>query len=113
MQAQMWMIQPSVPKLMNQTTPAPRKKMMAERIRPWVSCPSPGKNRLHSEAMTFPADPRPVLIRKDIRESSGARKRNDVPQENFRTPGCARADPEPGPADKPLNSRRTELFSTP
>lgn len=58
----MWTIQPMVPKLMNQISPAPRKNKRAARIRPWINCPSPGKTKLQSAAITFPAVPRPVLI---------------------------------------------------
>ena len=42
-QAQMCMIQPIVPKLTTQTTPAPTKNRSAARIRPWINCPKPGE----------------------------------------------------------------------
>jgi len=61
-QAQMCMIQPIVPKLTTQTTPAPTKNRSAARIRPWINCPKPGKKKLQRAAITFPAVPRPVLI---------------------------------------------------
>jgi hypothetical protein len=49
MQAQTWIVQPSRPKLMNQTTPAPTKKSKAASKRPWTNCPAQ-KKKLQSRS---------------------------------------------------------------
>lgn len=72
MQAQRWMIQPAQ-KI--QAMAAPTKNKIAGKMRPWTSCPSPGKKRLHSAAMTLPPDPWPVDMGENIPAESSRRKR--------------------------------------
>ena len=40
-----------------------RNQHRADNTRPWISWPSPGKNRLQMAAMTLPAEPGPLLMR--------------------------------------------------
>jgi hypothetical protein len=47
----------------NQSTTVPMKCTRAARILPCARWPKPGKKKLASAAMTFPADPCPVLIK--------------------------------------------------